>query len=236
MYGAYYQTPTFVARPMFRPEKAEDWEPYREIIATLYAEHTLAFVMKEMQDVHFFSATQKQYKTKFKEWGLDTKYIKDFEYEELLNQGEQEEYNVRGKRVPYQDVARYQRRKEKSEGKGSGKGKSSSKRKDETGGGSGASSSAYGSSSSYNAGDGSSGGYAFPADQYVDYAGDAGAGGYAGAYAYEQADSGAAYTVAHDVVGYDAQQDAELMAAYQGQPSSGYGGSADASGQGDWTY
>lgn len=52
--GAYYQTAT---QQMFRPTKAEHWEPFREIITDLYQENTLSFVIEEMKAVHLFSAT-----------------------------------------------------------------------------------------------------------------------------------------------------------------------------------
>ena len=40
-----------------RPSKAEDWEPYREIIAELYRTKKLKDVMDEMEKVYFFKAT-----------------------------------------------------------------------------------------------------------------------------------------------------------------------------------
>ena len=40
-----------------RPTKAEDWEPYREIIAELYRTKKLKDVMEEMETVYFFKAT-----------------------------------------------------------------------------------------------------------------------------------------------------------------------------------
>ena len=42
---------------MFRPEKAEDWEEFREIITALYQSNTLSEVIVQMKTQHFFSAT-----------------------------------------------------------------------------------------------------------------------------------------------------------------------------------
>lgn len=42
---------------MFRPTKAEDWEPYRDIIAHLYNTMKLKDVMTEMQATYNFKAT-----------------------------------------------------------------------------------------------------------------------------------------------------------------------------------
>ena len=42
---------------MFRPTKAEDWEPYRDTIAHLYNTMKLKDVMAEMQAAYQFKAT-----------------------------------------------------------------------------------------------------------------------------------------------------------------------------------
>ena len=55
-YQAYY--PMSNPAPSYiRPEKAEDWEPYRDIIAELYRTKKLKDVMDEMETVYFFKAT-----------------------------------------------------------------------------------------------------------------------------------------------------------------------------------
>ncbi len=41
-----------------RPSKAEDWEPYRHIIAELYRTKKLKEVIEEMEAVYYFKATQ----------------------------------------------------------------------------------------------------------------------------------------------------------------------------------
>ncbi|CAK7217350.1 hypothetical protein SCUCBS95973_003119 [Sporothrix curviconia] len=168
---------------MFRPEKPEDWELYRAVITSLYEKHTLTEVIEHMKELHFFYATPKQYKTKFREWGLTTKYVRDFEYEELLNQEEQDEYNVRGKRVSHQDVARFRRRKEKIESSKGAKSKS---------GGSHSSSAASVADAAHQ------GGYAYG---YYDDNGGEGASGGAGAYVMTSSGSGQ-YVVSGDGSGY----------------------------------
>ncbi len=41
-----------------RPNKAEDWEPYRHIITELYRTKKLKEVIEEMESVYYFKATQ----------------------------------------------------------------------------------------------------------------------------------------------------------------------------------
>ncbi|EPE10582.1 hypothetical protein F503_05677 [Ophiostoma piceae UAMH 11346] len=133
-----------------RPACAEDWEPYRESITDIYSQNTLAHTMDEMKASYNFSATAKQYKNKIKEWGLDNKYVKDYEYERLLQLPAQNEYIVRDKVVTHQDLARYRRRKEKNHKKNA----------------------QSGNASSSNAGEGSSSGAGGSyAGQYIDYSG-----------------------------------------------------------------
>lgn len=42
---------------MFRPQKSEDWEGYKETIAALYTDMKLKDVMKEMEKTYGFKAT-----------------------------------------------------------------------------------------------------------------------------------------------------------------------------------
>ena len=194
---------------MIRPACAEDWEPYRETITDIYSQNTLAYTMDEMKAVYNFAATSvvlayiltlgrriltsdsaKQYKNKIKEWGLDNKYVKDYEYEMLLALPAQNEYIVRDKVVTNQDLARYRRRKEKNHKKNTESGNASSSNTGE-----GASS---GAGDSY-------------ADQYIDYAGaedathytTAGGGmsDYGSGYVYDPADlvQAGAYTDAESL-------------------------------------
>jgi len=56
--GYYPMTNPQAAPSYIRPTKAEDWEPYRQIIADLYATKKLKEVMEEMETVYYFKATQ----------------------------------------------------------------------------------------------------------------------------------------------------------------------------------
>ncbi|KAK3379243.1 Clr5 domain-containing protein [Lasiosphaeria ovina] len=105
--------------PMFRPTKPEDWEPYRDLIAHLYNEMKLKDVMTEMQVVHRFKATEKQYKTQLKKWNLDTKYIKASEYMAMIktkrlreaeNPPKQTRFILRGRTVDPKDITRFEKR------------------------------------------------------------------------------------------------------------------------------
>ncbi len=55
---AYYQMSGSQAGSSYiRPQKAEDWEPFRDIIAELYRTKKLKEVMEEMETVYYFKAT-----------------------------------------------------------------------------------------------------------------------------------------------------------------------------------
>ncbi|KAK0715295.1 Clr5 domain-containing protein [Lasiosphaeris hirsuta] len=104
---------------MYRPTKAEDWEPYRDIIAQLYTTMKLKDVMLEMQMIHHFKATEKQYKTQLKKWNLDTKYIKASEYMAMIktkrqreseNPPKQTRFTLRGRTVDPKDITRFEKR------------------------------------------------------------------------------------------------------------------------------
>ncbi|KAK3306848.1 Clr5 domain-containing protein [Chaetomium strumarium] len=109
---------------MIRPSKPEDWEPFREIIAHLYNTMNMKLkdVMTEMQLTYNFKATEKQYKTQFKKWNLDTKYIKASEYmfmvktmrERLAEDPPKEtRFVLRGRVVDPKDIARFEKRAQK---------------------------------------------------------------------------------------------------------------------------
>ncbi|KAK3390815.1 Clr5 domain-containing protein [Podospora didyma] len=121
----YYQLPSRSSQhhrsepAMFRPNKPEDWEPYRELIANLYNEMKLKDVMTEMQMVYHFKATEKQYKTQLKKWNLDTKYIKSSEYLAMIQTKRQREaenppketrFVLRGRPVDPKDITRFEKR------------------------------------------------------------------------------------------------------------------------------
>ncbi|KAK4200365.1 Clr5 domain-containing protein [Triangularia verruculosa] len=106
----------------FRPSRAEDWEPYRDIIAHLYNTMKLKDVMTEMQMTYNFKATEKQYKTQLKKWNLDTKYIKASEYMAMLqimrereaqDPSKQTRFILRGRPVDPKDIARFEKRHQK---------------------------------------------------------------------------------------------------------------------------
>ncbi|CAK7218576.1 hypothetical protein SEUCBS140593_003593 [Sporothrix eucalyptigena] len=230
--------PKVLNSQMFRPEKPADWELYRTVITDLYGNHTLTEVTELMKELHFFYATPKQYKTKFREWGLTTKYVKDFEYEELLNQEEQDEYEVRGKRVSHQDVARFRRRKEKSESSKGSKSSRSGKSSSSAAGGAGAAAGqAYGyeyyddnggegSSGTYMASTSTSGGqYVLSADggSYMTADGtavSATAAGYSG-YAYDTSGGSGSGQIYMDQGSYDQQGTYDQQGNYHQQQ--GYG-------------
>jgi hypothetical protein len=116
---------------------AQDWKRHQALIAKLYAEHTLPEVMKFMAGEHGFRATYalhlmsdllflksltsysiKMYKTRIKQWGLDTKNNREREmraiariHKQRLDQGKRSTYRVAGRLMEYEDAVRYFRRK-----------------------------------------------------------------------------------------------------------------------------
>ncbi len=146
----------------------------------------------------------KQYKTRFKEWGIATKYITPEEYEYLLTLDEQDYYVVRGKQVPRQDVTRFARRRERNTSKSKSKGSSNSK--------------SGGSKNSGSGGDGGSGGGGGGGGgsdvHYHDNAGEGSStGGYAMAADYSEAGGAVDYT------GFEYDQDGNV---YSTEPPQGY--------------
>jgi len=57
MPGQHFQYQVQSEPMMVRPSRAEDWEPYRDIIAHLYNTMKLKDVMTEMQMTYSFKAT-----------------------------------------------------------------------------------------------------------------------------------------------------------------------------------
>ncbi|KAK5657797.1 hypothetical protein OQA88_2870 [Cercophora sp. LCS_1] len=107
---------------MFRPQKPEDWEGYKDTIAALYNENKLKDVMKEMEKTWSFKATEKQYKTQIKKWNLDTKYIKASEYMAMIkikrarekeNPPKKTRFALRGRFVDPKDITRFEKRASK---------------------------------------------------------------------------------------------------------------------------
>ncbi|KAI1076619.1 hypothetical protein F5B20DRAFT_313740 [Whalleya microplaca] len=113
---------TTVAHPdtsFFRPKHAEDWEEWREIISELYKTMELKVVMREMEEVHRFKATEKQYKIKLTAWGLDKKYIRPQEYLAMVKKKRKREtgqhskatqFKLRGEDVNMDNVTRWEKR------------------------------------------------------------------------------------------------------------------------------
>ncbi|KAH8894248.1 hypothetical protein GQ53DRAFT_744989 [Thozetella sp. PMI_491] len=104
---------------MFRPTRPEDWEAYRDAITHLYSSMKLKDVMKEMENQHYFKATEKQYKTQIKKWNLDTKYIKGSEYLAMIKTKRRREredppkdtlFTLRGRIVDPKDIVRFEKR------------------------------------------------------------------------------------------------------------------------------
>ncbi|KAK2066921.1 hypothetical protein P8C59_000699 [Phyllachora maydis] len=108
-----------------RPQKSEDWEPYRDAITQLYGSSRLKEVMADMQAMYGFKATEKQYKTQIKKWNLDTKYTKASEYVAMIktqkrrereNPGKQTRFTLRGRPIDPRDIARFEKRAMKKGG------------------------------------------------------------------------------------------------------------------------
>lgn len=105
--------------PTIRPDKAEDWEPYREIIADMYRTMKLKDVMEEMEKSYGFKGTIRQYKGKIKAWGLDTKYTKTSEYLEVIRHDKERGESPgpartsSGKQISESSLNRFKKRAEK---------------------------------------------------------------------------------------------------------------------------
>ena len=116
---------------------AQDWNRHQALIAKLYPEHTLPELIKFMASEHGFRATyalhrmsglsflksltscrKKMYKSRIKQWGLDTKNNREREmraiariHKQRLDQGKRSIYRVAGRLMEYEDAVRYFRRK-----------------------------------------------------------------------------------------------------------------------------
>jgi len=117
--GSTGARPASSSASYLRPSKAEDWEPYREVITTMYATKTLAVVMDSMEKEYGFRATLKQYKIVFKKWGLDNKYIKGTEYSAMVQARRDRSnasppkdtvFTLRGQTVDPREIDRFERR------------------------------------------------------------------------------------------------------------------------------
>ncbi|KAK3346583.1 hypothetical protein B0T25DRAFT_552363 [Lasiosphaeria hispida] len=97
----------------------DEWELHRPTIQRLYQTQKLALkeVMRIMEEKHGFRATQRMYKTRIKSWGLD-KNFKESEVVELYRlkrerdrAGKPSTYMIRGRKVDWERVQSYVRRK-----------------------------------------------------------------------------------------------------------------------------
>ena len=116
------------------------WGLLKNTICELYATSELKDVMRIMVDKHNFRAryenvhsmlpffpmltvkSEKLYKTKFRDWGIDTKRIKPCEYKAMLkrkrkreqdNPGKATEFQLHGEIVPDDKIARWETRMRK---------------------------------------------------------------------------------------------------------------------------
>src|SRR2546423_4672304 len=102
-----------------RPKKSvsgQEWETYRNIIQDLYSRMTLRQVMAYMADTYNFLATQRMYKTRLSQWGLN-KYMKSRDMKNLVQQIQGSkisdlpaEFEIDGKHISRSKVARFAKR------------------------------------------------------------------------------------------------------------------------------
>ncbi|KAM0796927.1 hypothetical protein BDR22DRAFT_975663 [Usnea florida] len=116
--------PDFLEAPSATPQinrkgwvSKDDWIKHQTLIGQLYRQQPLAEVMTFMQQEHSFRATEKMYKTRIKQWGLDKKH-KENEMRAIVrktktldSQGKSALFRVRGRPVDYKDVVSFFKRK-----------------------------------------------------------------------------------------------------------------------------
>ena len=98
---------------------SQEWNKYRTDIERLYVteDKSLHKVVEEMQRLHGFFATERQYKRKINKWRLD-KYVKDEEMRAIVTrkterqqQGKESAFFVRGRLVEPRKIDRFCLRK-----------------------------------------------------------------------------------------------------------------------------
>lgn len=118
------EPPYAVTAPMITPNTnksswatKDDWLKYQAVIRQLYGQQPLAEVMEFMSSRHGFRATEKMYKTRIKQWGLDKKN-KEKEMRAIVRKKKQlrgheqsTTFRIRGRPVQYKEVIRYWERK-----------------------------------------------------------------------------------------------------------------------------
>ncbi|KAL8751311.1 MAG: hypothetical protein Q9184_006113 [Pyrenodesmia sp. 2 TL-2023] len=107
-------------QPTRHPTSSEEWEDYRETIQRLYIleDRSLPEVIDGVAQIFGFVATERQYKRRISEWGLD-KNVKDDEVRAIvseqasrLRQGKASVFYVRNRRVDPKKIKRFVRRKQ----------------------------------------------------------------------------------------------------------------------------
>ncbi|KAL8717035.1 MAG: hypothetical protein Q9225_005690 [Loekoesia sp. 1 TL-2023] len=102
-----------------RPTSSRDWDKHRKVIERLYVEEdkSLPAVVEELEKLHGFAATERQYKRRISEWRLD-KNVKEDEMKAIiateatrLRQGKQSAFYVRGRQVHSMKIKRFAQRK-----------------------------------------------------------------------------------------------------------------------------
>ncbi|KAL8904189.1 MAG: hypothetical protein Q9171_007138 [Xanthocarpia ochracea] len=100
-----------------RPAPKEDWVKHRPLITHLYGKMALPKVMQYMTKEHGFITSERAYKRRIKEWGLDKKNKENEmraivrKYAERKANDKYSEFQVRGQDVDYREMVRYYARK-----------------------------------------------------------------------------------------------------------------------------
>ena len=104
---------------MTNDQRWVEWQQHRGIIQRLYVteDKSLPNVVLEMKQKYNFVATERQYKRRISDWGLD-KNVKDEEMRSIieveamrLRQGKQSAFYVRDRRVDRKKIDRFAHRK-----------------------------------------------------------------------------------------------------------------------------
>ncbi|KAL8722070.1 MAG: hypothetical protein Q9225_001392 [Loekoesia sp. 1 TL-2023] len=111
------QAPSQRVQKPTKPASKEDWVKHRPLITRLYGKMTLRKVMQYMTKEHGFITSERAYKRRIKEWGLD-KNNKEKEMRAIVRKFAQRKANhksskfrVRDQEVDYSEIVRYFARK-----------------------------------------------------------------------------------------------------------------------------
>ncbi|KAL8915785.1 MAG: hypothetical protein Q9172_006665 [Xanthocarpia lactea] len=100
-----------------KPAPKQDWVKHRTLITHLYGKMALPKVMQHMTKEHGFITSERAYKRRIKEWGLDKKNKENEmraivrKYAERKANHKSSEFRVRGQDVDYREMVRYFARK-----------------------------------------------------------------------------------------------------------------------------